>query len=75
MCVCTGTAFSVANPIDRRRYVMKRVPVNDRSMESRLCNEPRLHGRLRHRHIVSYHYSWMEREEGGTTNTPHILPS
>lgn len=57
-----GTAFSVANPVDRQRYVMKRVPIVNLEMEAVHCSEARLHARVRHRHVVGYQYSWIEKD-------------
>jgi len=54
----TGRAFAVANAVDRRRYVLKRVPLDnvDKETVEALCNECRLHSLIRHRNICSYQY-------------------
>ena len=61
----TGTAYAVANPVDRQRYVLKRVPLPPGSPDTEAtCNEARLHARLYHPAIVRYHWGWIEEDHG-----------
>lgn len=62
----SGVAFSVNNPVDGREYVLKRVRIDKAGEDSQLyMNEPRLHARVKHGNVISYQYSWVEREEDG----------
>jgi hypothetical protein len=63
----SGVAFSVNNLVDGRDYVLKRVRIDKAEAKTTeaLYNEPRLHARLKHGNVISYQYSWVEREENG----------
>lgn len=62
----TGVAFSVSNPVDKKRYVLKRVKLTGEVNTEALKNEVRIHSCIKHKNIVGYQYSWME----GDVTTP-----
>ena len=49
-------AYGVANPVDRKRYALKRVKITNEG----ILNEARIHSNLNHPSVVKYCYSWLE---------------
>lgn len=70
----SGVAFSVSNHIDGKTYVLKRIRLEGAKRdEAALYNEPRLHASIKHQNVVSYQYSWVEREDASGASALCIL--
>ncbi|XP_063427677.1 eIF-2-alpha kinase GCN2-like [Mytilus trossulus] len=60
-----GDVIEVRNKLDRRKYAIKRIPLNPKSkyFNKKITREVKLLSRLNHENVVRYYNSWIETSE------------